>query len=182
MNFETEIYYDVDDAVAAAERLHALGYSQDEISVLMDDKTRERAFSAITNVKGSEGVAAGATIGGVLGAIIVGLTATGTIVATGGAAAPLVVGPLAAALAGLGAGAVGGGIVGGLIGVGIGETRAHQYERGLREGGILLAVTPKSKEHIEKVRGALSDRIVRSTSGEVDMKSDYAGTLDNKRL
>jgi hypothetical protein len=122
--FESEIYYDREPASAAVERLHGLGYGRDDISVMMDDKTREKAFSAVVNAKGSEGVAAGATIGGVLGAIVAGLTATGSVVAiagTGGLATPLVVGPLAAALAGLGAGAAGGGIVGGLIGVGIGE-------------------------------------------------------------
>ena len=124
--FESEIYYDREPATAAVERLHNLGYGRDEISVMMDDKTRERAFSSIVNVKGSEGIAAGATIGGVLGAIVAGLTATGSVAAiagTGGLATPLVVGPLAAALAGLGAGAAGGGILGGLIGVGIGESQ-----------------------------------------------------------
>jgi len=44
---------------------------------MTDDKTRERAFSSMVNAKGSEGIAAGATIGGVLGAIVAGLTATG---------------------------------------------------------------------------------------------------------
>jgi hypothetical protein len=178
MKFETEIYYNLDDAIAAAERIQALGYAPEEISVMMDDKTRERAFSAITNVKASEGVATGATIGGALGAILAGLTASGTIViATGGAAGPFVAGPLAAALAGLGTGALGGGILGGLIGLGIGEVRAHQYEHGIRQGGILLAVVPKSPEHPDDVRGALRER-ARTTTGEVDMKSDYAGTLD----
>jgi hypothetical protein len=73
------------------------------------------------------------------------------------------VGPLAAALAGLGAGAAGGGIVGGLIGVGIGEKRAKDYEKGLREGGIVVAVRPKSKEHRGDIRTAL------------DRDVDYAG-------
>jgi hypothetical protein len=102
------MYYDRDPATAAVDRLHNLGYGRDEISVMMDDKTRERAFSSMVNAKGSEGVAAGATIGGVLGAIVAGLTASGSVAAiagTGGLATPLVVGPLAAALAGLGAGA-----------------------------------------------------------------------------
>jgi len=181
VNIETGMYYDVDEATQAAERLHALGYTQDEISVVMDDKTRERAFGAMANVKGSEGVAAGATIGGVIGAIVVGATATGSIIATSGAAAPFVAGPLVAAFAGLGAGALGGGIVGGLIGLGIGETRAKQYEEGLRDGGILLAVTPKSKEHVNDIRTALAERS-RTTTGEVDFSSDYAGTTPDRPL
>jgi hypothetical protein len=157
------MYYDRDPATTAVDRLHDLGYGRFEISVMMDDKTRERAFSSLVNAKGSEVVAAGATIRGVLGVIVAGLTATGGIAAiagTGGLATPLVVGPLAAALAGLGAGAAGGGIIGGLIGVGIGESHANQYERGLREGGILVAVRPKSKEHRAEVRRALDYRDV----------------------
>ncbi|MGP8099890.1 MAG: hypothetical protein ACLQHL_03845, partial [Candidatus Cybelea sp.] len=45
--------------------------------------------------------------------------------------------------------------IGGLIGVRIGESRAKQYEKGLREGGIVVAVRPKSKEHRAEVRRAL---------------------------
>lgn len=179
--FESEMYYEREPASSAVERLHELGYGRDDISVMMDDKTREKAFSAVVNAKGSEGIATGATIGGVLGAIVAGLTATGSVAAiagTGGLATPLVVGPLAAALAGLGAGAAGGGIVGGLIGVGIGEKRAKDYERGLREGGIVVAVRPKTKEHRAKVRKALDDD--RSTYGEVDRDVDYAGEVRPK--
>jgi hypothetical protein len=176
---ESEIYYDREPASAAVERLHGLGYGRDDISLMMDDKTREKAFSAVVNAKGSEGIAAGATIGGVLGAIVAGMTATGSVVAiagTGGVATPLVIGPLAAALAGLGAGAAGGGIVGGLIGVGIGEKRAKDYEKGLREGGILVAVRPKTKEHRAEVRKALDSGRSASNDG-LDRDVDYAGEV-----
>ena len=174
--YETGMFYDREPAEAAVNRLHGMGYGQDDIGVMMDDKTREKAFASLTNVKGSEGVAAGATIGGVLGAIIAGLTATGSVAAiagTGGLAAPLVAGPLAAALAGLGVGAAGGGILGGLIGLGIGESKAHDYEKGLRNGGILIAVKPKSAEHRHEVRRALDYR--ETTTGEVGRSVDYAG-------
>ncbi len=177
--FESEMYYEREPASAAVDRLHGLGYGRDDISVMMDDKTREKAFSAVVNAKGSEGIAAGATIGGILGAIVAGLTATGSVAAiagTGGLATPLVVGPLAAALAGLGAGAAGGGIVGGLIGVGIGEKRAKDYEKGLRDGGILVAVRPKTKEHRADIRKALDSG--RSASHDTaDRAVDYAGEV-----
>lgn len=175
---ESEMYYGADPAAAAVGRLHALGYEQNDISVMMEDKTRERAFSSMVKAKGSEGVAAGATVGGVLGAIVAGLTATGSVVAiagTAGAATPLVAGPLAAALAGLGVGAAGGGIVGGLVGAGIAEKRAKEYEKGFREGGVLVAVKPKSPEHRDKVRRALDEG--RSTRGEVAPDTDYAGEV-----
>ncbi len=182
--FESEIYYEREPASAAVDRLHGLGYAREDISVMMDDKTRERAFAAIVNAKGSEGVAAGATIGGVLTAIVAGITATGSVAAiagTGGLATPLVVGPLAAALAGLGVGAAGGGIIGGLIGVGIGESRAKQYEKGLREGGIVVAVRPKSKEHRAEVRRAF-DSGTAVERGEIDRSDvDYAGEVRGDR-
>ncbi len=178
--YETALYRDREPAEVAVARLHDLGYGRDEISVMMDDKTRERAFSAMTNAKGSEGIAAGATIGGVLGAIVAGMTATGSvaaIVGTGGLATPLVVGPLAAALAGLGAGGVAGGIIGGFVGVGIGEHRAKELEKGLREGGILVAVRPKSDKHRGEVRKAFgkSAAAYRSDQGEIERSVDYAG-------
>jgi len=58
-------------------------------------------------------------------------------------------GTIAAALAGGAAGAVGGGIVGALIGAGIPEERARRYDRGIREGKIVLGVTPRSEEDAE---------------------------------
>jgi hypothetical protein len=183
--WETEMYYDREPAASAVERLHRLGYQPDDISVMMSDKTRERAFGAMVNAKGSEGLATGATVGGVIGAIIAGIGATGAIVGTGGLAAPLVAGPLAAALAGLGAGAVTGGVVGGLIGVGIGEKKAKEYEQGLNRGGILVAVRPKSETDRDDVRRAMAyDR--STTRGEVEARAadsdvDYAGETTSQR-
>jgi len=168
--YETGMYFDRTEAETAVDRLNALGYTQNDISVMMDDKTREKAFAGEVGAKTTEGVATGAVAGGLLGAILAGLTATGgvaAIVGTGGVAAPLVVGPMAAALAGLGVGGAAGGILGGLIGLGVGEKRAKEYEAGLREGGILISVRPKG-DNTEKVREALRDRYT----------ADYVGTTD----
>ena len=101
------VFKDRDDADKAVDDLQRLGYGINDISVIMNEGTRVRAFGAEKGSRGGEGVAVGAAAGGALGAIVAGLTATGSIAAiaaTGGAAAPLVVGPLAAALAGLGVG------------------------------------------------------------------------------
>jgi hypothetical protein len=65
----------------------------------------------------------------------------------------VVAGPLAAALAGAGAGAATGGFIGALIGWGIPEERVLRYESGIKKGGILLGVKPRSAEdaqHFEK--------------------------------
>ena len=65
----------------------------------------------------------------------------------------VVAGPVAAALAGAGAGAATGGILGALVGAGIPEERVKHYETGLKEGGILMGVKPRSTEdaaHFER--------------------------------
>lgn len=139
----TGFFRDHHTADKAVEELQKVGYGINDISVMMTEDTRARKFSAEKGNKAPEGAATGGVVGGALGAIIAGLTATGSIAAiaaTGGAAAPLVAGPLAAALAGLGAGAVGGGIIGGLVGLGIPEIRAKEYEQKLRDGAIMVSV------------------------------------------
>ena len=145
-DFETGIYDDRESAEEAVDRLHRLGYTSDEISVMMSDHKRAKDFAEHTGSKAATGAATGAAIGGGLGAVVAGLTATGSvaaIVGTGGAAAPLVAGPLAAALAGLGAGGAAGGIIGALVGAGIPEHKAKRYEERLNRGGILLGVKPR---------------------------------------
>ena len=137
------VFRDRSDADAAVDDLQRLGYGINDITVMMNEGTHLRAFGAERGSKGGDGVAVGAAAGGALGAVVAGLTATGsiaTIAATGGAATPIVIGPLAAALAGLGVGAAGGGILGGLIGLGIPDVRAKEYERDLNDGGILITV------------------------------------------
>jgi hypothetical protein len=59
----------------------------------------------------------------------------------------VVAGPIAAALAGAGAGAATGGLIGVLIGAGIPEERAAEYERGIREGGIVVGTRARDDEH-----------------------------------
>lgn len=148
----------------AAERavadLQQLGYTQNDISVMMNDQTHMREFAADTGTKAAEGAGLGAGIGGTLGAIIAAVTATGSVAAvaaTGGLAAPLVAGPLAAALAGAGAGGLGGGLIGGLIGAGIPQERAAQYETDLNAGGILVGVHAKGANAAEVGRVLMSE-------------------------
>lgn len=172
-NFEGGMYYDRDQAEDAVNRLHGLGYGQDDISVVARDKEKAKEFAEATGSKASEGAVTGGAIGGALGAIIAGLTATGSIAAiagTGGVAAPLVVGPLAAALAGLGGGGLVGGIVGALVGAGIPEDRAREYESGLNNGGMLIGVNPRD-EHRDQVRSIFAPSTTTTaatTRGSID--------------
>ena len=56
----------------------------------------------------------------------------------------VIAGPAAAALAGAGAGAAAGGVIGALVGWGIPEERVKHYEAGIKSGGIVMGVKPRS--------------------------------------
>ena len=158
-DFESGIYYDPDAADRRIRRLRELGYSDRDISVMMRDKEKAQAFVEKSGGHAAEGAVTGGVVGGGVGAIVAGLVATGSVTAvvgTGGAALPLVVGPLAAALAGLGAGAATGGIVGALVGAGIPKEKAVMYDQGLERGGIVLGVKARP-ENREDVRRAFED-------------------------
>ena len=136
----TGMFLTRDAAERAVADLQGLGYRQNQISVMMSDQTRAHQFAVDAAVSAAEGAGGGAGLGGTLGALVALLSAGGAVVATGGAAVPLVAGPLAAALIGAGIGGIGGGLLGGLIGAGVSKERARVYEETLYTGGILLAV------------------------------------------
>jgi uncharacterized protein YjbJ (UPF0337 family) len=147
----TGMFRDRESAERAYGSLTSRGYTNDDIDVMMSDDTRSKYFSdADANDSGLgskalEGAGAGSAIGGTLGAIIGGIAAIGTNVLLPGLGL-VVAGPLAAALAGAGAGGLTGGLVGALIGSGIPEDRAREYEEGIRNGGIVMGVRPRSDE------------------------------------
>ena len=145
----TALFHERRDAERAYEELREQGISEDEISLVMSEETRDRHYGdgqAETEMgnKATEGAGVGGALGGTLGGI------AGAIAA---AAAPVVFpgigivlsGPLAAALAGAGAGGLGGSLIGGLIGAGIPEERVKHYEEGIKGGGILLGVRADSE-------------------------------------
>ena len=143
-----EIFKTSNEAYNAINQLAVEGIHQDQVSVLMSDETHSlhgKEFDIQDNSKAPEGIAIGATAGGIIGAVAAGLTTVGSIVMTGGAGL-VVPGPAIAALAGLGAGAAGGGLIGGLIGLGINETEAKQIEEDLKSGSVLVAVEAKGDE------------------------------------
>ena len=145
----TGMFRDKESTEGAYRSLRDRGYTDDEINVMMSDETRDKYFSSgdteLEGNKALEGTGAGAAIGGTLGAIIGGIAAIGTNVLIPGLGL-VVWGPIAAGLAGAGAGGLTGGLVGALIGWGIPEERAAQYESGIREGGTVLGVTPRTDE------------------------------------
>lgn len=153
----TGLFPDRDSAERAYKGTLDRGYNSDDINLVMSDETRKRHFTAgdgrVTELgtKAAEGAGIGAGIGGTVGAIAAAVAAVGTSIAVPGLGL-VIAGPIAAALAGAGAGAAGG-LVGALIGWNIPEERIKAYESGIREGGILMGVRPRSDadaRHLEQ--------------------------------
>src|SRR6187399_3307084 len=119
------------------DRLKVAGFSNNDISVIMADKTGTRDFAHEHNTKAPEGAAAGAGTGAVVGGALGWLAGIGAL-AIPGLGPFIAAGPIMAALAGVGVGGAVGGLTGALIGMGIPEFEAKRYEGRIKEGGILL--------------------------------------------
>jgi len=129
------------------------GYKADDISVVMSDATRKRHFGDVKpgeevkeGSKAAEGAGIGGGIGLGVGAAVGALVATATAIAIPGIGL-IVAGRIAGAIAGAGAGGATGTLLGALVGAGIPENRAAEYERGLKEGGIVLGTRAKNEAH-----------------------------------
>ncbi|HEX8558129.1 MAG TPA: hypothetical protein VF668_08515 [Pyrinomonadaceae bacterium] len=149
----TGLFRDRESAERAYGSVTTRGYSDNDVNLLMSDETRSKHFTGdgreteLGN-KALEGAGTGAAIGGTVGATLAAIAAIGTTLALPGLGL-LVAGPIAAGLAGAGAGGATGGLIGALVGAGIPEERVKHYEKGLKEGGILMGVEPRSDEDAE---------------------------------
>jgi len=151
----TGMFRDRESAERAYTSLTDRGYTRDDVTLLMSDEARRRHFGderdTELGTKAAEGAGVGAVVGGGLGAVLAGLAAVGVIALPG--IGLIAMGPIAAALAGGALGAAGGGLLGALIGAGIPEEQAKRYEHGIREGNIVMGVSPRSDEdaaHFER--------------------------------
>jgi hypothetical protein len=146
----TGLFRDRESAERAYGSLTERGYGQDEVNLVMSDETRKKHFAVDNREtelgnKALEGAGTGAAVGGAVGATLAAIAAIGTTLALPGLGL-IVAGPIAAALAGAGAGGATGGVIGGLIGAGIPEERVKDYEEGIKNGGIMMGVTPRTPE------------------------------------
>ena len=168
----TGMFRDREGAERAYGSLTARGYGKDDVSLLMSDETRARCFPPTAadrtelGTKAAEGAGVGGVTGGALGALLLGLAAAGFAVP----GLPIIaMGPLAAALVGAGGGGTVGAIMGALVGSGIPEERARLYDEGIRTGGIVVGVTPRSEEDAEYLEhewtGAKGEQIYRPIPG-----------------
>jgi len=145
----TAVFVDRFQAIQAYDWLREHGYTIDEISVLMSDKTAP-LFHAIEGEDKVEqrplpgpGAQATGAIGATVGAGLTGALAGGVGIAFMGVSL-LAGGPIGLALAASIPGAMVGGLLGGLVGYGFPESSAKEYEKLLRHGGVAIGVTPKN--------------------------------------
>jgi hypothetical protein len=146
----TGLFRDRESAERAYGSLTERGYSQEDVNLVMSDDTRKKHFAVDDREtelgnKALKGAGTGAAVGGAVGATLAAIAAIGTTLALPGLGL-LVAGPIAAGLAGAGAGGATGGLIGGLIGAGIPEERVKDYEEGIKNGGIMMGVTPRTPE------------------------------------
>jgi len=163
------------EAEIAVNQLTAAGFSSQDVSVLMADKSGTRDFATEKNTKAPEGTTTGAGVGGTIGGTIGLLAGIGAIAIPG--VGPLIAaGPIMATLAGLGVGGTLGGVIGALVGMGIPEYEAKRYEGRVKDGGILVSVHCDSSEEVSRakdiLKGAGGDDV--ASSGEKSVSSHTA--------
>jgi len=138
-------------ALSIVEQLKMAGFHNNDISVLLPDKSGTRDFAVAHNTKAPEGAATGAGTGGILGGTLGWLAGIGTL-AIPGLGPFIAAGPIMAALSGAAAGAALGGITGALVGMGIPEYEAQQYEGKVREGNILISVHTEDSDERKRAK------------------------------
>jgi len=174
--------HDEAQACRIVDNLKSAGFSNNDISVLLPDKTGTKDFAHKKDTKAPEGAVTGASTGGVLGGVLGWLVGIGSL-AIPGVGPFIAAGPIMAALSGAAIGAAAGGIVGTLVGMGIPEYEAKRYETKIRDGRILLSVhsdnsdeTKRAKEIFE--RGGAEDI---ASAGEESVSDKERGTEPYRR-
>jgi len=149
------------------------GFSNNDISVLLPDKTGTREFAHEKGTKAPEGAITGVGTGGVLGGVLGWLAGIGALAIPG--VGPFVAaGPIMAALSGAAVGATAGGLIGTLVGMGIPEYEAKRYEGRLKEGRILIAVHSENSDQTKRAKEIFERAGAEdiSTAGEASVKDD----------
>jgi len=138
-------------ATQIADNLKSAGFSHNDISVLMPDKSGTKNFAVDNQTKTPEGATAGVGTGALLGGGLGWLAGIGALAIPG--VGPLIAaGPIMAALTGAAVGGSIGGITGALIGMGIPEYEAKIYEGKLNGGRILISAHSEDSTETERAK------------------------------
>jgi hypothetical protein len=140
-----------DQAVEIVEEARDLGFSGDDISVLLPDKETSREFAHEQHTKAPEGATTGAVTGGVLGGVAGWLVGIGSL-AIPGLGPFIAAGPIMAALSGATVGAAAGGLTGALVGMGIPEFEAKRYEGRVKGGNVLISIHAEDSDEVKKAK------------------------------
>jgi hypothetical protein len=142
---------DREHASRIVDQLKAAGFSNQDISVLMSEKSSSRDFAHEKETKAPEGAVTGAVTGGTIGGVLGWLAGIGALAIPG--VGPLIAaGPIMAALSGAAVGAATGGIAGALIGMGIPEYEAKRYESSVKEGKVLVSVHSDNADQTRRAK------------------------------
>jgi hypothetical protein len=166
------IYTTTNQAEEAVNQLMAQGFSDDDISVLLEDNNSSRQFAHEKNTKIPEGTTTGATTGGVIGGTLGLLAGLGALAIPG--VGPLIAaGPIMGTLAGIGAGGTVGGLIGALVGMGIPEYEAKRYEGRIKDGGVLLSVHCNTSKEIDRAKELLKNTGAQDISSTSESSAKY---------
>jgi len=177
MENKKKAVYGIFDSSLRAEQtvdsLRAAGFTNDDISVLLQDNASSREFAHKKDTKAPEGTTAGVVAGGAIGGTLGLLAGIGSI-AIPGVGPFIAAGPIMGALAGLGTGGAVGGLIGALVGMGIPEYEAKRFEGRLKDGGVLLSVHCNTSDQITRAKDILKQ------SGAQDISSAGEASSDSK--
>lgn len=162
-------------AINIVDRLKSAGFSNNDISVLLPDKTGTKDFAHEQHTKAPEGAATGAVSGGVLGGALGWLVGIGAL-AIPGVGPFIAAGPIMAALSGAAVGGTVGGITGALVGMGIPEYEAKRYEGKIKEGNVLISVHSDNRDETKRAKEIFEQAGAKdiSSTGEESVKGKTA--------
>lgn len=155
MSVMQKVVLAVVDTTAQAEttvnRLQAMGFAPEEISVLFPDRRGAHDFAFEQHTKAPEGAIFGAALGFALGAMI-GLAAGIGALAIPGLGALVSAGPVLAALAVAAVLSVVFAAVGAIAGATVPEIEARHYTGKLHKGTILVGVHVADRDEVRRAR------------------------------
>jgi len=177
-NKKTSVFGLFSSSAAAERGVEALlnaGFSNNAISVLMQDGQSTKDLAHEKHTKAPEGTTTGAATGGVVGGTL-GLLAGIGMLAIPGIGPFIAAGPIMGALAGIGVGGTVGGLIGALVGMGIPEYEAKRYEGHLKSGGVLLSVHCDTTDEITRAKAILTGTSATdiSSTGEAHVETPAA--------
>jgi hypothetical protein len=145
---EVGVFSNVEEARSAVRRLLESGFSQEQVTVVCSDETKERYFREFEHQHPAGTYTPTAAItGGTIGALLGGLTVVGAAIGTGSLAL-WAAGPITAW-----AGGVAGGLVGAMMTRGVEKELANYYQQAVLDGQILVAAEVNSNHENQPQRG-----------------------------